>query len=104
VAIEQACTPHLLDRRTWKGTIIERAQTVLDHSTDLAAATEPHDTSAIALHLFRVAGHDHTTLDHALHIGRTRVRRDPASHAGRRAVQLLESVIGFVGHKPRNDD
>jgi len=83
---------------------VERAETVLDRSTDLAANTGPHDVSAVALHLLRAAGHDHTTLDHALHIGRTRLRREPASHAAERAVQLLESVIGFLGHKPRHDD
>ena len=83
---------------------MERAETGLDRSTDLAANTGPHDVSAVALHLFRAADHDHTTLDHALHIGRTRLRREPASHAAERAVQLLESVIGFLGHKPRHDD
>jgi hypothetical protein len=82
---------------------VERAETVLDHSTDLAANTGPHDMSAVALHLLRAAHHDNTTLDHALHIGRTRLRRQPASHAAQRAVQLLESVIGFLGPKPRND-
>jgi hypothetical protein len=82
---------------------VERAETVLDRSIDLAANPGPHDMSAVALHLLRAADHDHTTLDHALHIGRTRVRREPASHAAQRAVQLLESVIGFLGHKPRND-
>lgn len=82
---------------------MERAETVLDRSTDLAADTGPHDVSAIALHLLRAADHDRATLDHALHIGRTRVRREPASRAARRAVQLLESVIGFLGHKPRRD-
>jgi hypothetical protein len=44
------------------------AETVLDHSTDLAATTGPHDMSEVALQLLRAAGDD-TTLDHALHIG-----------------------------------
>jgi hypothetical protein len=83
--------------------VVERAQAVLDRSTDLAANTGPHDVSAIALHLLRAADHDRTTLDHALHIGRTRVRREPTSRASRRAVRLLESVIGFLGHEPRRD-
>jgi hypothetical protein len=83
---------------------VERAETVLDRSTDLAVNTGPHDMGAVALHLLRAAHHDHATLDHALHIGRTRLRREPASHAAQRAVQLLESVIGFLGPKPRHDD
>jgi hypothetical protein len=83
---------------------VERAETVLDRSTDLAADPGPHDMGAVALHLFRAADHDQTTLDHALHMGRTRLRREPASHAAQSAVQLLESVIGFLGHKPRSDD
>jgi hypothetical protein len=83
---------------------VERAETVLDRSTDLAVNTGPHDMSAVALHLLRAAHHDHATLDHALHIGRTRLRREPASHAAQGAVQLLESVIGFLGPKPRHDD
>ncbi len=82
---------------------MERAETVLDRSTDLAANHGPHDMGTDALHLLRTAGDDPTTLDHALHIGRTRLRRDPASQAAQRAVQLLESVIAFLGHKPRND-
>ena len=81
---------------------MERAQAILVRSTDLAAGPGPHDVSAVALHLLRAADHDHTTLDHALHIGRTRLRRDPGSHGARRAVHLLESVIGFLGHRPRD--
>ncbi len=83
---------------------MERAETVLDRSTDLAANPGAHDIGTVALHLLRTADHDPTTLDHALHIGRTRVRRAPASRAAHRAVELLESVIGFLGHKPRNGD
>jgi hypothetical protein len=81
---------------------VERAEAVLDRSTDLASDAGPHDLGKVALHLLRTADHDLTTLDHALHIGRTRVRRHPASRAAHRAVELLESVIGFLGHKPRN--
>lgn len=81
---------------------MERAEMVLDRSTDLATNMGPHDVGAIALHLLRAADHDCTTLDHALRIGMTRVRREPASRAARRAVQLLESAIGFLGPEPRH--
>jgi hypothetical protein len=83
---------------------VERAETVLDRSTNLAANAGPHDIGGVGLHLLRIADHDPTTLDHALHIGRTRVRREPARRAAYRAVELLESVIAFLGHKPRNGD
>jgi hypothetical protein len=82
---------------------MERAETVLDRCADLAAAAGPDDMNTVALHLLHAAGHDDTTLHHALHIGRTRLRREPASRAARHAVRLLESVIGFLGHKPPND-
>lgn len=83
---------------------MERAEAVLDRSTDLAANPGPHDIGMVALHLLRTADHDPTTLEHALHVGRRRVRRAPASPAAHHAVELLESVIGFLGHKPRNGD
>jgi hypothetical protein len=83
---------------------VERAETVLDRSTNIAAHPGPRDISGVALHLLRTAGHDPTTLDHALHIGRMRVRREPGRRAAHRAVELLESVIGFLGPKPRNGD
>jgi hypothetical protein len=82
---------------------VERAETVLDHTTDLAATTGPHRIGDVALHLLRVAGHDDATLDHALRIGWTRLQREPANHSVRRAVRLLESVITFLGRKPHND-
>ena len=83
---------------------MERAQVVLDRSSALAATAEPQDIADVAVHLLRAAGHDDTTLNHAVRIGRTRLRREPADHAAGRAVQLLESVIAFLGQKPRHDE
>ena len=83
---------------------MERAERVLDRSAHLAANPGPRDLSGVALHLLRTADHDPTTLDHALHIGRMRIRREPGRRAAHRAVELLESVIGFLGPKPRSGD
>ena len=79
---------------------MERAQIVLDRSSALAAATaRPPDITEAAVDLLQAAGDD-TTLRHALRIGRTRLRRDPADPAVQHAVHLLESVITFLGQKP----
>lgn len=78
---------------------MERAQIVLDRSSALAATARPPDITEAAVQLLQAAGDD-TTLRHALRIGRTRLRRDPADRAVKHAVHLLESVITFLGQKP----
>lgn len=78
---------------------MERAQIVLDRSSTLAATAGPPDITEAAVELLQAAGDD-TTLRHALRIGRTRLRRDPADQPAKHAVHLLESVITFLGQKP----
>jgi len=83
---------------------VERAQRVLDESSALAATAGPREVADVAAHLLRSAGHDDTTLRHALRIGRSRLHRDPGDRAAGRAVELLESVVAFLGRKPRRDE
>jgi hypothetical protein len=83
---------------------MELAQRVLDDSCLLAAVTGPPDLAEASVRLLRSAGHDDSTLRHAVRIGRTRLRQDPVDPAIERAVDLLESVIDFLGAKPRSND
>ena len=83
---------------------MERAELICDRSGELAALVGPYDVGNVAIDLLRAADHDETTLTHALGIGRSRVRREPADDSARRGVQLLEAVIAFLGVKPRADE
>jgi hypothetical protein len=59
------------------------------------------DVGKAAIDLLRAAYQDGATLTHALSIGRSRSRDDPANDSHRRGVRLLEAVIAFLGSKPR---
>jgi hypothetical protein len=83
---------------------MEMAQRVLDDSCLLAAGAGPQDLAEVSVRLLRSAGHDDSTLRHAVRIGRTRLRKEPVDPATERAVDLLESVIAFLGAKPRSND
>lgn len=83
---------------------MEHAELICDRSGELAALVGPHDVGNVAIDLLRAADHDETTLTHALSIGRSRVRREPADGSARRGVQLLQAVIAFLGVKPRADE
>jgi hypothetical protein len=82
---------------------VESAELICDRSGQLAALVGP-DVGNVAIDLLRAADHDETTLIHALAIGRSRVRREPADDSARRGVRLLEAVIAFLGVKPRGDE
>jgi hypothetical protein len=83
---------------------VERAEMICDRSGELATLVAPYDVGNVAIDLLRAADHDETTLTHALDIGRSRMRREPADDATRRGVLLLEAVIAFLGVKPRADE
>jgi hypothetical protein len=92
----------------WSGSlregIVERAELICDRSGELAVPVGPYDVGNVAIDLLRAADHDETTLTHALGIGQSRVRREPADDSARRGVRVLEAVIGFLGIKPRADE
>ncbi len=83
---------------------MERAELICVRSGELAVLVGPDDVGNVAIDLLRAADHDETTLTHALGIGRSRLRREPADDSARRSVQLLEAVVAFLGVKLRGDE
>jgi hypothetical protein len=83
---------------------VERAELICDRSGEMAALVSPDDVGNVAIELLRAADHDQTTLIHALGIGRSRLRREPTDASARRGVRLLETVVAFLGVKPRGDE
>jgi hypothetical protein len=104
----EAGSPHQAAESGWSrsedGGVVERAELTFVRSEDLAALPGPWDVGDLAIDLLRAASHDESTLRHALRIGRSRVRRDPADPSARRGIRLLEAVIAFLGPRQRADE
>ena len=58
------------------------------------------DDFAAVLEVVRLAGHDSTTIAHALALGRTRLRGNVHDAVVRRGVSLLTRAGDFLGVKP----
>jgi len=79
---------------------LEPAQAVWARAVELAAPPY-HELFGVILQVTRAAHHDSATIAHALTLGRSRLRDDPADEAAGRAMRLLERAIEFLGVKPR---
>ena len=80
------------------GPALERAQLVWQQALEPASPAVRHDRVALAL--LRAAGLDTATMDHALALGRARLRENPYSSGARAGVIVLERAIAFLGVKP----
>jgi hypothetical protein len=80
---------------------VERAQLVWAHTLELASQVGDSDPRGVALELLRAADQDQATVEHALVLGRSRIREDPEDEMARRATVLLEATTGLLGVKPR---
>jgi hypothetical protein len=76
----------------------QRAHAVWQAAVDIAdGATE--DSPADMVALLRTAAFDPSTLQHALTLGRTRVRREPHDQRLRRGRQLLVHATEWLGSR-----
>jgi hypothetical protein len=83
---------------------LQPAQVVWQRTVELSNPAEDRDVHAIVLDLARTAGHDVSTMAHALALGHSRVRQHPDDLISRRAIRLLERSITFLGVKPQLGD
>jgi hypothetical protein len=75
-----------------------RAHAVWHAAVDLADG-EADDSPADVVTLLRTAAFDPSTLQHALSLGRTRMRREPDDHRLLRGRQLLMRATEWLGSR-----
>jgi hypothetical protein len=76
---------------------LERAQLVWQQALEPVSPLVQHDHVALAL--LRASDLDSTTMDHALALGRARLRENPHSSGARAGILVLERAIAFLGVK-----